>query len=73
MSRFARRKDAIKAAAEAHTNLNTFAAVASLLEGGHLYGARTHAAASRIIAICKKEQHKWLMEYDRQSAKAQQP
>lgn len=62
------RTDAAKAAAHAHTDLNTFAAVVSLLEGGHLYRSSSYGAAERIITICKKEQDKALREYDRHIA-----
>lgn len=61
----------IALAAEAHTNLNIFAAVVSLLEGGHLYSSGAcHTATSRIIRICKAEEIKWLAEYDRNVALA---
>lgn len=54
--------DWITKAAEAHTNLNTFHCVISLLEGGHLYG--DHRAAARIIAIAKKQAGIELRKYD---------
>jgi len=58
-------RDHIKAAAEAHTNLNVFATVVSILEGGHLYGATSDRAAQRIIELCKAEQSKCLARFDR--------
>jgi chorismate mutase len=58
-------KDHVKEAAEAHTNLNVFASVVSILEGGHLYGATNDRAAQRIIELCKAEQAKCLVRYDR--------
>lgn len=57
--------DHVKEAAQAHTNLNVFASVVSLLEGGHLYGAHHDRTAQRIIEICKAEQAKCLARYDR--------
>lgn len=59
-----RKSDYIKQAAEAHTNLNVFASVVSLLEGGHLYGATSDRTAQRIIEICKAEQDRCLARYD---------
>lgn len=61
----ARKYQHVKEAAEAHTNLNVFASVVSILEGGHLYGAASDRAAQRIIEICKAEQSKCLARYDR--------
>jgi hypothetical protein len=55
-------------AVEAHTNLNTFAAVVKLLEDGCLYGP--HAEAAQIIAIAKRAQARLLREYDRSMAAA---
>jgi len=52
----------IRDAVEAHTNLNTFACVQALLEGGMIYGH--NAAANKIIAICKKEIIRQLNIYD---------
>lgn len=63
-------KDHLKEACQAHTNLNIFAAVVSLLEGGHLYGCDNDAAAQRIIGICKREQDKCLRRYDHALADA---
>lgn len=51
-------------AVHAHTNLNTFAAVAALLESGLLYGGQSDAAANKIIAICHDEQRRLLAKYD---------
>ena len=64
------KRDPVRDAARAHTNLNTFASVVSILEGGHLYG-RENKAASRIIAICKTEQARWLRAYDKAKAEAE--
>lgn len=64
-------KTAAKAAAEAHTNLNIFAAVMSLMEGGHVYGPDAGSAATtarKIIQLCKAEQQKQLVIYDKNIA-----
>lgn len=61
-------KTVAKAAAEAHTNLNIFAAVMSLMEGGHVYGPDAGSAATtarKIIRLCLAEQQKQLMIYDK--------
>jgi len=55
---------AVEAAARALSDLNTFAAVVTILEGGHVH-SESHGGAERIIAICKSEQAKRLREYDR--------
>lgn len=60
----ARKGDHIKEAAEAHTNLNVFASIVSILEGGHLYGCHSDRTANRIIEICKAEQSRCLARYD---------
>lgn len=56
-------REHVIAAAEAHTNLNTWGAVIALLEGGLLYG-RTTAACDRVIRIAKREQDKYLKAHD---------
>lgn len=61
----ARKGDHIRAAAEAHTNLNVFASIVSILEGGHLYGATSDRTAQRIIEICQAEERRCLARYDR--------
>lgn len=60
---------AIEAAAEAISDLNTFAIVVSTLENGHLHSP-SYKAAERIISICKAEQQKRLRDYDRAIEKA---
>lgn len=52
--------------AAAMANLNTFGAVVSLLEGGHLYGPSAHFqhAADTIIRIAKRQMSKELKRYD---------
>ena len=54
-----------KAAADAHTNLNTWGAIIALLEGGLLYGpAKSNDARAKVIALAKREQAKYLDAYD---------
>lgn len=65
----ARRKEAVKAAAEALSDLNTFDIVVSILEGGHLH-ANSYAGAAKIIRICIAEQQKRLREYDAAAIRA---
>lgn len=60
-----RNRNHLQDACQAHTNLNVFASVVSILEGGHLYGATSDRTAQRIIAICQAEQAKCLARYDR--------
>ncbi len=54
----------IKEAAHAHSDLNMFAIIVSLLEGGHVYRPESHPAAEKIIKICKAEQQKCLRAHD---------
>ncbi|MGO8401361.1 hypothetical protein ACC783_23815 [Rhizobium ruizarguesonis] len=58
------KKDPVQAAAEAHTDLNTFGSIISLLEGGHLYCTRSQKPAQRIIDLCKAQQARLLRDYD---------
>ena len=71
------RKRAVRDAAEAHTNLNIYAAVVTILEGGHLYGAADGGsglpAQFKIIRICQVEQAKWLRKYDAAIARSLKP
>lgn len=60
----------LERAAWAHTNLNMFDAVISLLEGGHLYGTGSQESVDRIISICRMETAKQLRLYDRHAALA---
>lgn len=59
----------IKAAAKAHSDLNIFAAVVAMLEGGTL-SSDVQAIEFQIIAICQRAQQKCLARYDRAVAKA---
>lgn len=52
-------------AAEARCNLHAFAAVVTLLEGGHVTGHRAGEAAAKIIKLAKAEQQRQLAEYDK--------
>jgi len=52
-----------------HSNLNAFAAVVILLEGGLVYGNDQYGATSRIIAIAKKAQQQELKRYDKEMVK----
>lgn len=60
----------IRDAAVAFSDLNTFATVVSILEGGHLH-SKSYRAAERIIKICKGETAKRLVDYDAAAARAQ--
>lgn len=53
-----------KAAMDAHCNLNIFAAIVAILEGGTIYGGE-NAAAKKIIAICQAEQQRQLKLQDK--------
>jgi hypothetical protein len=57
-------EDHIKKAAQAHTNLNMWAAIQAIIEGGCFYGNRPHKACSRILKIIKAERERELLEYD---------
>lgn len=51
--------------ARAHANLNTFASLVAILEGGCVYGGMgSDVAANTIIARCQKEQQRLLKIYD---------
>lgn len=55
----------IEEASQAHTNLNMFAAVAEMLEGGCIYGVGTAPdTAQKIVKLCRKEQQNQLRIYD---------
>ena len=57
-------------AAQAYTDLNIFAAVEALLEGGCVYTTSGQAMADRIIALCKQEQQRQLRAYDAATGKS---
>lgn len=60
----------VDTAVDAHTTLQTFASVVTILEGGSLYDPASYAAAERIISIAKAEQQKLLRRYDKARAQA---
>lgn len=64
----AKRKAHIREAARAHTNLNTFAAVVAVLEGGCVYG--DNATARKIIALAQAEQRRQLRIHDKHTEAA---
>jgi hypothetical protein len=55
---------AMKDAMEAHTNLNVFASIQAILEGGCVYGGE-NKAAKQIIKICLAEQQRQLKLMDK--------
>ena len=63
------RAKSIKLAAEALSDWNVFAIIATILEGGHLHAA-SNDGARKIIRICQVEQRNRLLEYTRAVAKA---
>jgi hypothetical protein len=67
-----KRKQHVRDAAEALSDLNTFYVVISIMEGGHLHSP-SYAGAERIIKICQSESEKRLREYDRAVARALNP
>jgi hypothetical protein len=64
------RKDNIKNASEAHTNLTIFHAVIAILEGGCIYGQKADNAAQKIIKACKCAAYQQLKVYDAETKKA---
>jgi hypothetical protein len=52
-------------AARAHTDLNIFAAVVAILEGGCIYTAEAKGTVSKIINLCQVEQRRQLELYDK--------
>lgn len=65
-------RDHLKAATQAHADLNTFAAIVALLESG-LNSSDTDRSAFRIIAIAQAEQSRCLARLDRASARLGAP
>jgi len=54
-------------AVEAHTNLNIFAVIVAILEGGCIYGGGTaQTTVSKIVKLCQQEQQRQLRIYDRE-------
>lgn len=56
-------------AAKHHTDLNIFAVIVSILEGGHIYTSSGMSMAARIIRLCQEEEHRQLQAYDREIRK----
>lgn len=52
-------------AAHAHSDLNLFSIIVSMLEGGHLYCNENAEAAAEIIKICLHQQLICLRIYDK--------
>lgn len=50
-------------AAKSHSNLNAYAAVVAIMEGGMIHGESS--AADEIIAICKRQMQVELRDYDK--------
>lgn len=60
----------IKDACEAHADLYALDQVVALLESSAAPSSNRHSTVQRIIAICKNEQHRCLLDYDRAYSKA---
>lgn len=62
----------VERAAKAMSDLNVFALVVSILEGGHLMynSPKSQKDAQRIIDICKDTQQHLLSKYDHHTALA---
>lgn len=56
--------DNFKERAQAHTELNIFSVLTSILDGGHIYTNKSQKAANKIIAICNREQRRLIKIYD---------
>ena len=54
MSKQENLKSLIKEATQAHTNLNVWGSIVTILEGGHIYGGR-HEVAGQVIEMCKQQ------------------
>ena len=60
-----RKNKATEMACHGHSDLNVFACVVAILEGGTLYDTASRRAAQRIITSCRKEQGRLLRLHDR--------
>lgn len=59
------RKNHLRAATEAHTDMNVFESIKILLDGVvHSSSDRTLRAVERITAICEREQQALLRDYE---------
>ena len=54
-----------KLASEAECNLNAFAAIQAILEGGILRGPSADCAKGKIIKLCLEEQQRQLVAFDK--------
>lgn len=63
-------KDYVNEAARAHTNLNVFTIVKSIMESGAVYGY--NRTAENISRLCDAEVQRQLRLYDRYAAKAKE-
>lgn len=63
------KKDYVKEAARAHSNLNIWAAVKALMESSLLYGAHSNKAEAKVCAIAGKEIRKELIRYEKAKAR----
>jgi hypothetical protein len=54
---------AMKAAMDAHSDLNIFAAIEAILEGGTIHGS--NATAAKIIGLCRTECQRQLRLMDK--------
>lgn len=63
-------QDLLRLATEHHTDLNIFAAIMALCEGGLIYSIRGQKAAAQIVQLCRVEQQMQLRAYDRAVARA---
>lgn len=63
------KRNHVKEACKAHTDLNIFAAVVALMETS-LLSSDSHPDEARIVALCQRAQAKCLARYDREMALA---
>lgn len=55
----------IKEAAKHHTDLNVFASLVAILEGGCVYTDSGRRMASKIVDLCHEEEQRQLRAYDK--------
>jgi hypothetical protein len=61
----ARKNKATEMACHGHSDLNVFAAIQAILEGGVIYNTASLRASDQIIAICKREQSRLFKLHER--------
>lgn len=59
-----RKNKATEMACYGHSDLNVFASIVAILEGGTLYDAASKRAAQKIVSVCHKEQSRLLRLHD---------